>query len=270
MAGVKMSGLMVIKIGGVALSNHDTTFEDIVSLQQQGLRQVLVHGGANRVSDWLEKLGVPTRFVRGERVTDPAALEMVTAVLAGLVNKEIVASINCLGGRAVGLSGVDGALLGARVRDEEMGFVGRIEEVEPTLLITLLEAGYLPVVAPLCLHLVGEPAEAPRLLNVNGDTVAGEIAAAIRAEKLVFLTDVAGILDQSGQLLEALAPEEAEALIAAGVASKGMIPKIKAGVRALSQDGVTRIVDGRKPHALIREMAGSLKGTTIRFPRGQV
>ena len=265
-----MSGLTVVKIGGVALSSQDTTFEDIVSLQRQGLRQVIVHGGANRVSGWLERQGTPTRFVRGERVTDLTALEMVTAVLAGLVNKEIVATINCKGGRAVGISGVDGALLQASVREEEMGFVGQLEAVEPAILFSLLEAGYLPVVAPLSLHLVGRQGDAPRLLNVNGDTAAGEISAAIGAEKLIFLTDVAGILDQSGRLLEALTPEDAEALIAAGVASKGMIPKIKAGIRALSSRGTARIIDGRKPHALILEMEGRLEGTTIRFPGGKL
>jgi len=264
---VEMSGLVVIKIGGVALSSQDTTFEDIVTLQRQGIKLVVVHGGANIVSRWQEKQGAIASFVRGERVTDRAALETATAVLAGLVNKEIVAAINCLGGKAFGLSGVDGALLEASVRDEAMGFVGRIDAVTTAPLLALIEAGYVPVVAPISLNISGGQGGAPLLLNVNGDTAAGEIAAAIGAEKLVFLTDVAGILDGSGQLLKALAPEEAEALITAGVASKGMIPKVRAGVRALSRDGVTRIVDGRQPHALIREIEGSLEGTTIRLSR---
>lgn len=259
---VDINSLVVVKIGGVALSSQDTTFEDIVALQRRGLKLVVVHGGANIVNRWLEKQGTPTSFVNGERVTDRPALEMVTAVLAGLVNKEIVAAINCLGGRAFGLSGVDGALLGASVGDEAMGFVGRIEKVAAAPLLALIEAGYVPVVAPISLNLGGESG-APHLLNVNGDTVAGEIAAAIGAKKLIFLTDVAGILDGSGKLIRALSPDEAEALITACVAKKGMIPKVRAGVRALSKGGVARIVDGRRPHALTGEIEGNLEGTTI-------
>ncbi|RJQ39079.1 MAG: acetylglutamate kinase [Dehalococcoidia bacterium] len=255
------TGITVVKIGGVALSSQDTTFEDIVSLQHKSVKLVVVHGGANIVNRWLDKQGVTTSFVNGERVTDHATLEMVTAVLAGLVNKEIVAAINCLGGRAFGLSGVDGGLLGARAGDKAMGFVGRIEHVAAAPLVALIEAGFVPVVAPISLNL---GCEAPHMLNCNGDTVAGEIAAAVGVEKLIFLTDVVGILDGSGKLIEELSGEEAEALITSGVAKKGMIPKIRAGVRTLSKGGVARIVDGRCPHALTDEIAGKLVGTTIR------
>jgi acetylglutamate kinase len=257
-------GIVVVKIGGVALSSQDTTFDDIVSLQRRGLKLVIVHGGANIVNRWLEKQQIPTSFVNGERVTDQATLEMVTAVLAGLVNKEIVATINCLGGLAFGMSGVDGGLLGSRVGDVKMGFVGRIENVAVPPLKAIIEAGFVPVVAPISLNL---GCETPHLLNCNGDTVAGEIASAIGAEKLIFLTDVAGILDGEGKLIKSLGADEAEALITSGVAKKGMIPKIRAGVRALSQGGLARIVDGRLPHALTAEIEGKLEGTTIRAIR---
>lgn len=255
-------GIVVVKIGGVALSSQDTTFEDIVTLQHRGVKLVIVHGGANIVNRWLDKQGVTTSFVNGERVTDHATLEMVTAVLAGLVNKEIVAAINCLGGRAFGLSGVDGGVLAARTGDKTMGFVGRIEHVAAAPLMALIEADFVPVVAPISLNL---GCEAPHMLNCNGDTVAGEIAAAIGAEKIIFLTDVAGILDSSGKLIKEISVKEAEGLITSGVAKKGMIPKIRAGVRALSRNGVARVIDGRQPHALTAEVDGKLEGTTIRL-----
>jgi len=255
--------VIVVKIGGATLGSHDTTLEDIVYLQQQGRLLVVVHGGANVVTKWLTKQGISTRFVHGERVTDKAALDMVTAVLAGLVNKEIVATINSLGGQAVGISGVDGALIQARIREKEMGYVGAVVKVNLAPLAALLGSGYIPVVAPLSLHSFDRPNEAPRLLNINGDTVAGEIAAAIGAERLIFLTDVVGICDHSGKLLPRLLPEEAEALMASGVASEGMIVKIKACLRALSNISTARIIDGRQPRALLTEIEGVSKGTTI-------
>ncbi len=253
--------VIVVKLGGSTLSSEDTIAQDIVSLQKQGKSLVVVHGGGSLITGWLTKQGVPTRFVRGERVTDGPALEVVTAVLAGLVNKEIVATINSLGGRAVGISGVDGALLQGKVRDAEMGYVGAITKVDTAVLEALLGAGYVPIVSPLGFRVPS--AETPQLLNINGDTAAGEIAAAISAEKLIFLTDVVGVCDKEGKLLARLSASEAEALMASGVASGGMIPKIKACLRALSATAIARIIDGRTPHALSREVAGEGAGTTI-------
>jgi acetylglutamate kinase len=255
--------VIVVKLGGATLGSHDTTIEDIVELQQQGKLLVVVHGGAKVVTQWLSKLGISTRFVQGERVTDEAALEMVTAVLGGLVNKEIVAAINSLGGQAVGISGVDGALIQGRIKDKELGYMGTVVKVNVNPLKVLLQAGYIPVVAPISLHSFDKPDKAPQLLNINGDPVAGEIAAAIGAERLIFLTDVEGICDSSGKLLPQLSPGEAEALVASGVASGGMIPKIKACLRALSGTSTTHIIDGRQPHALLREIEEGSGGTTI-------
>jgi len=259
----KLDGVIVAKIGGATFGSHDTTLEDIVYLQQQGRQLVVVHGGANKVTEWLTKLGTPTQFVHGERVTDEVALDMVAAVLGGLVNKGIVAAINSLGGQAVGICGVDGALIQGRIREREMGYVGEVVKVNLGLLEALLKSGYIPVVSPLSLHSFDRPSQAPLFLNVNGDTVAGEIAAAIGAERLILLTDVAGICDQSGKLLPRLSPEEAEALMASGVASGGMVVKLKACLRALSDTSTTRIIDGRQPHALLREIEGLSEGTTI-------
>ena len=258
-----MNKVIVVKIGGTTLDSNDTTAEDIVRLQQQGRLLVIVHGGAKLVTEWLTKQGIPTRFVQGERVTDRATLEVVTAVLAGLVNKEIVASINNSGGLAVGISGVDGALIQGRIKDKEMGYMGTVVKVNAAPLQALLQSGYIPIVAPVSLHSFDKPDQAPPLLNINGDPVAGEIAAAIGAERLIFLTDVIGICDQQGKLLPQLSPGEAEALMASGIASGGMIPKIKACLRALSNASITRIIDGRQPHALLREIEGHGGGTTI-------
>jgi len=254
----------VVKLGGATLGSHDTTIEDLVELQQQGKLSVVVHGGAKLVTEWLARQGISSQFIQGERVTNKAALDMVTAVLAGLVNKEIVAAINSLGGQAVGISGVDGALIQGRIRDKELGYIGSVVKVNLAPLETLLQSGYIPIVAPVSLLSFDRPAEAPRTLNINGDAVAGEIAAAIGAERLIFLTDVGGIRDQSGKLLPQLSPGEAEALMVSSVASGGMIPKIKACLRALSDIQTTSIIDGRQPHALLKEIEGEGSGTTIR------
>ena len=170
---------------------------------------------------------------------------------------------------AVGISGVDGGLIQGRVKDKKLGYIGEVVKVNPAPLETLLKSGYIPVVAPVSLN-AGKPAKAPRVLNINADAVAGEIAAAISAERLIFLTDVVGVCDRSGNLLPRLSPDEAEALLASGVASGGMIPKIKACLRALSGTPLTRIIDGRQPHALLNEIEGKGGGTTIQISRKRV
>ena len=257
-----MDKVIVAKVGSVALSPEDTSIDDIVALQKQGRRIIVTHGGGKLVTKWLEKQGVTTRFVRGERVTDQVALEVVIAVLTGLVNKEIVSSIQNRGGWAMGISGIDGGLIQATIKNADLGYVGIVTKINTAPLELLLEAGYIPVVSPISLHPVPEAREMG--LNINADDVAGEIAAAIGAEKLIFLTDVAGVCDQSGKLLPRLSPDEAEVLVASGVASGGMIPKIRGCLRALTSVSVTSIIDGRQPYALLREVEGGGGGTTIR------
>ncbi len=259
----KLDKVIVVKIGGATLGDSDTTVEDLVRLQKQGKSLVVLHGGGKLITEWLDRQGVSSRFVHGERVTDEVTLEVVIAVLAGLVNKQIVAAINNRGGRAVGVSGVDGALLEARVKDSELGYVGAVVKVDVAPLKSLLDSGYIPVVAPVGLNSVDRADRAPQIVNINADVAAGEIAVAIGAERLIFLTDVLGICDSSGRLLPRLSPDEAEALIASGVASGGMVPKIKACVRALSRTPTTRIIDGRQLRALLREIEGKSIGTTI-------
>jgi acetylglutamate kinase len=257
--------IIVVKIGGSTLGNHDTTLEDLVELHKQGKSLVVVHGGAKVTSEWLARLGIPTSFVNGLRVTDAETLKVVAAALGGLVNKELVVAIQALGGKAVGLSGCDGNLLWASVKSPEMGYVGEIVAVDPTPLTLLLKAGYMPVVAPISF---GPVEGRVTLLNVNGDTAAGEIAAALVAEKLIFLTDVDGIHDGLGQVVPRLNLAEAKNMLASGVASGGMIPKIEASLRALTTTKVVRIINGRVASALRDDITAKARqtksgGTTI-------
>ena len=258
--------IIVVKIGGSTLGNHDTTLEDLVDLQKQGEPLVVVHGGAKVTTEWLARLDIPTSFVNGLRVTDAESLKVVAAALGGLVNKELVVAIQALGGKAVGLSGCDGNLLWASVKSPEMGYVGEIVAVDPSLLKLLLNAGYMPVVAPIS---VGSVEGRVTLLNVNGDTAAGEIAAALAAEKLMFLTDVDGIHDGSEQIVHMLNMTEAKDMLASGAASGGMIPKIEASLRALTTTKVVRIINGRTAHALRDDISRKARqmtksgGTTI-------
>ena len=254
-------GIIVVKIGGSTLGNHDTTLEDLVELQKQGKSLVVVHGGAKVTSEWLARLGIPTSFVNGLRVTDAETLKVVAAALGGLVNKELVVAIQALGGKAVSLSGCDGNLLWASVKSPELGYAGEVVAVDPTPLKLLLGAGYMPVVSPVSF---GSVEGRTMLLNVNGDTAAGEIAAALAAEKLVFLTDVDGIHDGSGRVIPRLNLAEAKNMLASGVASGGMVPKIEASLRALTTTQVVRIIDGKISHALLDDITGQARQTKSR------
>lgn len=261
----------VIKIGGSTLGSHDTSLDDIAALRADGHRLVLVHGGGATITEWLKLHGVRSRFVRGLRVTDEATLDVVVAVLAGLINKRLVAELSARGARAIGLSGVDGAVLQARRYDAELGFVGEVTAVDATAVRSVVEDGAVAVVAPIAVEAVGTGDGGPRaqLLNVNADTAAGELAAALNAEHLVFLTDVPGVNDVSGSVAATLTPAQARELIEERVASGGMIPKLEAALSANSSDVTTIIADGRESGALRTlladeaESAGSGPGTRI-------
>ena len=237
--------ITVIKIGGSTLGNHDTSLDDIAALHTAGRRFVLVHGGGTTISEWLERHGIESRFVRGLRVTDAATLDVVVAVLAGLVNKRLVAELSAKGARAIGLSGVDAAVLRARRYDPELGFVGEVTKVDGVGITAVVESGAIAVLAPIAVEVTGERLQ-PQLLNVNADTAAGQIAAALPAERLVFLTDVAGVMDASGAVRATLTPAEARELIDGQVAKGGMIPKLEAALVADSAGVATLIADGRK------------------------
>ena len=256
-----MSEIVVAKIGGSTLGGHDTTVLDVVALQRRGLRPVVVHGGGALISDWLSRLGLKARFERGLRVTDAATLEVVVAVLAGLVNKQLVAALAAAGGRAAGLSGADGGLLKAWRADESLGFVGEVADVDTRPLLDLLEDGIVPVVAPIALEW-GEESPTGQLLNVNADTAAGAIAAALTARSLVFLTDVPGIRDGSGETLHALSAERAEELTGSGVIEGGMLPKVEACLKAAGAGCRSVITDGRAEGALLAAIEQG-KGTVV-------
>lgn len=252
-----MSGPTVVKIGGSTLGAGDTTLEDVVALQRAGERPIVVHGGGAMITQWLDRMGVESEFVDGLRSTSREALDVVIAVLRGVINTQLVAQIGALGGRAVGLSGVDGAVVRAERYDERLGFVGRITGVDATLLGSLVEAGAIPVIAPIGL----EPPQQP--LNINADTVAGEVARETGAARLVFLTDVDGVMDASGAVLPVIDAAKAEALRSDGALSGGMIPKVEACIRAAESGAVAFMANGRTPGTLHRIIDGAELGTRI-------
>lgn len=251
---------VVVKIGGSTLGAHDTTLADVAALRREGVPVVVVHGGGPEITRWLEIHRVRSHFVEGLRATDAPALEIVVAVLAGLINTQLVAQLAGLGARALGLSGADGALLQAEVEDPALGFVGTLREIDVSLLQTVLAAGLVPVIAPVAIQLGEGTAQ---LLNVNADTVAGEIAAALPGSKLVFLTDVAGVLGGEGTLVRRLTPEESTRLRRTGVLKGGMIPKIDACLRAAAAGSRPVIVDGRQEHALTAAIGPEPAGTLV-------
>lgn len=251
---------IVIKLGGSAMTDESLKrnfAEDITLVTFVGIKPVIVHGGGPQIGALLEKLGKESRFVQGLRVTDEETMDVVEMVLVAKVNKDVVSMINHLGGRAVGLSGRDGRLIKARKAqpahlaelDEDLGLVGEVERINPELISSLEEHGFIPIVAP-----VGAgPGEKP--YNINADTAAGALAAAVNAEKFVLLTDVPGVLDANKQLISSLSEDEAEELLRSDVISAGMIPKIRCCLSAL-RGGVPKahIIDGRVPHAILLEL----------------
>jgi len=254
--------ILVAKIGGSTLGSHDTTLADVVELKRRGMRPVVVHGGGAAISEWLARHNVETRFERGLRVTDEESLKVVVAVLAGVVNKEIVASLSALGEDAIGLSGADGGLLRARVLEPKLGFVGEIVGVETGALVGLLDRAVVPVIAPIAVQWEGERPTG-QLLNINADTAAGAVAAALGARRLVFLTDVTGVRSSKGDMLERLSPDEAQGLMASGVIEGGMIPKVQACLAAARSGCQSVIIDGREERALIRTIEGHMSGTVV-------
>jgi acetylglutamate kinase len=239
---------LVIKLGGSTLEHQRIVLQDIIWLQALGARPVLVHGGGPYINEWLNKLNIPTRFENGLRVTDASTLEVVRMVLMGQVNSGLVLIASQMGGKAIGLSGIDGNMIRARITDENLGFVGEIESVDSGLVQTLMDQGYIPIIAPL-----GQ-SESGSCLNINADLVAAHLAGALNAEKLIFLSNVTGICRADGSLISELTETEALQLIEEGVISGGMIPKVTACLNALFAVPRVHIVDGREPHVLLREL----------------
>ena len=253
--------LTVIKIGGSTLGNHDTTLMDLVELQKKGEKFVVIHGGGKTISEWMEKQGIRPKFINGLRVTDSQSLDIVVAVLTGVINKSIVASINSLGGRAIGISGADGNMVSAEIADPELGYVGKIKSVDTAPIEAILEAGYIPVIAPVGIH--SDSDDHSKLLNINADTVAGYVSSSINADRMVFLTDVEGVLDSSKRLISRMTKRQADSLVASHVIDGGMIPKMEACIEALLGGAISQIVDGRAPGALKDVVSGHKLGTRI-------
>jgi acetylglutamate kinase len=256
---------LVIKYGGAAQTKDElkeSFAQDIAMLNFIGIRTVIVHGGGPRISATMEKMGKKPEFVHGQRVTDKETMDIVEMVLGGLVNKEIVSLINKHGGKAVGLSGKDGGLIRAQKKSAkkigpeagvseivDLGLVGEVTAIEPSLLDGLEKSGFIPVISPIGVGPEGET------LNINADYVASAVAASVRAEKLILLTDVAGLLDKKGNVISTLRKRQIPGLMKDGTVTGGMLPKVQACTRAL-EGGVskTHIVDGRIPHCLLLEI----------------
>ncbi|CAL6289964.1 unnamed protein product [Bathycoccus prasinos] len=253
---------VVVKYGGAAMQSKElkaAVIRDICLLATVGINMVLVHGGGPEINKMLEVVGIEPNFKNGLRVTDDATMEVVEMVLTGKVNKELVALINNNsadrgdgGGRAVGVCGKDGNLLRGKVKDKDLGWVGEIESVDPKLLTTLINGGFVPVIATVAQDSKGNA------LNVNADTAAGAIAAALNAQKLVLMTDVAGVCtdkDDVDSLIRTVTFTKAEEMIASGIIAGGMIPKVTDCMNALRGGCVSgHIIDGRAPHSLLLEI----------------
>jgi acetylglutamate kinase len=247
---------LVVKYGGAAMVQAElraAVFRDLALLASVGIHPVVVHGGGPEINQWLDRLQIKAQFQEGLRVTDPETMDVVEMVLVGRVNKHIVNGLNRFGGWAVGLRGEEGCLVRARTHgDGSLGLVGDVARVDPSVLIPLLDQGYIPVISSVA------PNESGNSYNINADTVAGELAAALDAEKLLLLTDTPGILrdrHDPGSLIRQLSLGEARQLISAEIVAGGMVPKTECCIRALAQ-GVraAHIVDGRVPHALLLEV----------------
>ncbi len=257
---------VVIKLGGHAMGSDDAMASfarDVVLMQQVGLNPVVVHGGGPMINDMLARLDIKSEFVNGKRVTDQATMDVVEMVLSGKVNNRLVQAISAEGGKAVGLSGKDANLMICDQTDAALGFVGTPVDVDPSILRDLHSARVIPVIAPLGMGRQGET------FNINGDTAAGAIASALKADRLLLLTDVAGVKDKDGEVLTEIPPAQIPELIADGTIAGGMIPKTETALAAMEQ-GVRAVVilDGRAPNACLLELftdhgAGSL----IREPR---
>jgi acetylglutamate kinase len=241
--------IVVIKVGGNAIEHsRDETLQDVVLLRYVGMQPVLVHGGGPEITAMSERLGLKSEFKKGLRVTDDKTMEVVKMVLTGKVSPDIVAGIHRLGGQAVGMSGEDGPTIIAEPLDESMGYVGRVTQVNKEPITALLSRGYIPVIASIGLGYDGHA------YNINADTVAAEVAVALKAAKLILLTDVRGVQGVDGEVVAVMSCEDASARIAAGEVTGGMIPKLEACLRALDGVPLAHIVDGRTKHALLLEL----------------
>jgi acetylglutamate kinase len=241
--------VVVIKVGGNAIEHaRDETLLDVVLLRYVGMQPVLVHGGGPEITAMSERLGLKPEFKKGLRVTDEKTMEVVKMVLTGKVSPDLVAAIHRLGGQAVGMSGEDGPCIIAEPVGPEMGFVGRVVQVNKEPITALLSRGYVPVIASIGLGYDGHA------YNINADTVAAEIAVALGATKLILLTDVHGVLGADGSVVAVLSRDDARRRIDTGEVTGGMIPKLEACLRSLERVPLAHIIDGRVPHALLLEL----------------
>ncbi len=257
-----MNKLTVIKIGGSTIEEWDNSLSQVNSIINMGNNVLLVHGGGKTVSEWSARLGIRAEFVRGLRKTDSHTLEVACAVLAGLVNNRLVSTLENIGINAIGLSGVSSKLISAKPVSDELGLVGKVTGINNSILLKLLELGYVPVISPIGFNIESNHVAHEGILNINADFVAAKIASSLKASKIIYQTDVDGILDQRGRIIPRMTLKQAEELLESGIIGGGMIPKLESCIEAL-EDVERGYIINANSDSLMKIFEGKEIGTQI-------
>ena len=253
---------IVIKIGGSTLGESDSSLSDIIKFSKENISPIIVHGGGKEINKWIAKQGIHPEFLNGLRRTDKDTRDVAAAVISGLINNTIVSEIQNLGGNATGLSGISNSLFECKLFSKELGYVGQIIKVNSDILKKIINSDSIPVIAPLGLNIYSDKTE-DNILNINADTAASFISNKMKSEKIIFLTDVEGILDHNKRLISKITKSQANELLKSGIISGGMIPKVEACLNGIQNGGTAHIIDGRDSGALLQCIENKIIGTKI-------
>ncbi|MFL2665644.1 MAG: acetylglutamate kinase [Dehalococcoidia bacterium] len=253
---------IVIKIGGSTLGESDSSLSDIIQFSKESISPIIVHGGGKEINKWIAKQGIHPEFINGLRRTDKETRDVAASVLSGLINNNIVSEIQNLGGNATGLSGISNSLFECKLLSEELGYVGEIIKVNLEIIKTIIRSKSIPVIAPLGINIYSNKKD-DNILNINADTAASFISNNMQSEKLIFLTDVEGVLDHNKRLISKMTKSQAIELLKSGIISGGMIPKIEACLKGIQNGGSAHIIDGRDSGALLQCIENKIIGTKI-------
>ncbi|MBC63738.1 MAG: acetylglutamate kinase [Chloroflexi bacterium] len=253
---------IVIKIGGSTLGKNDSSLSDIIKLSKEDISPIIIHGGGKEINKWIAKQGIHPEFINGLRRTDKDTRDVAASVLSGLINNTIVSEIQILRGNATGLSGISNSLFECKLLSEELGYVGEIIKVNSEIIKNIINSDSIPVIAPLGINIYSKQTD-DNILNINADTAASFISNNMRSEKIIFLTDVEGVLDHNKRLISKMTKSQATELLKSGIISGGMIPKIEACLNGIQNGGSAHIIDGRDPGALLQCIENKIIGTKI-------
>ena len=253
---------IVIKIGGSTLGKSDSSLSDIIKLSKKDVFPIIIHGGGKEINKWIAKQGIHPEFINGLRRTDKDTRDVAASVLAGLINNTIVSEIQNLRGNATGLSGISNSLFECKLLSEELGYVGEIIKVNSEIIKNIINTNSIPVIAPLGINIYSKKTD-DNILNINADTAASFICNNMSSEKLIFLTDVEGVIDHNKRLISKMTKSQATELLKSGIISGGMIPKIEACINGIQNGGSAHIIDGRDPGALLQCIENKIIGTKI-------